>query len=162
MLENVEKLYEAAPVNKLLAAVNGIVALEEPIELSAEQDNIKCALLLRGDERYKLFDKSEQYAAGFQEIEIFASTEIEAIEIANILLESWRNPVDLNKWCDAVINGVGGWKSYEYHEMIVYVDRDLEIAKWVVRCLASQHCEKAGEVLLAIVAQREQTEDQNR
>jgi len=62
----------------------------------------------------------------------------------------------ISAWCEKVINGPTGLKSFEYSEMALPVcDRDVAIAAWVIRCLANPDCEGSQVVLDAIAERRE-------
>lgn len=64
--------------------------------------------------------------------------------------------VDIAEWVDKIINGSGGLKSFEYHEIVQWnCDRDVAIARWVIRCLANIGCKNSGKVIDAIIKQRE-------
>lgn len=60
----------------------------------------------------------------------------------------------ISEFLQSIINGSGGFKSYEDREILVSKDRDIEIAGFVVRCLANTSCEGSEEVLEAIIEQR--------
>ena len=53
-----------------------------------------------------------------------------------------------------IINGTGGWKSYEDREFVYCKDRDVAIASWVIRCLANIENSQSGPVMEAIRAER--------
>jgi len=63
--------------------------------------------------------------------------------------------MDIKNWVSQVIKGVGGFLSWEEHEMPTYHNtRDEQIAAFVLRCLANFNCEGSREVLDAILDQR--------
>ena len=63
--------------------------------------------------------------------------------------------MDIKNWVSQVIKGVGGFLSWEEHEMPTYHNtRDEQIAAFVLRCLANSNCEGSREVLAAIIEQR--------
>lgn len=63
-------------------------------------------------------------------------------------------PTNIIEFIQDIINGTGGWKSYEEHEVIYCQDRDVAIASWVIRCLANIENTQAGLVVDAIRAER--------
>lgn len=63
--------------------------------------------------------------------------------------------MDIKNWVSQVIKGIGGFLSWEEHEMPTYHNtRDEQIAAFVLRCLANPICEGSREVLDAILEQR--------
>jgi len=60
--------------------------------------------------------------------------------------------IDLNAWCERIIEGGGGFN--------MYVQREgggqsrVDIAKWVLRCLGNVRCEDSDKVLEAIARHR--------
>lgn len=66
--------------------------------------------------------------------------------------------MDIQNWVSRVIKGVGGFLSWEEHEIPTYHNtRDEEIAAFVLRCLANPDCEGSREVLDAIVKKRDES-----
>lgn len=58
-------------------------------------------------------------------------------------------------WVEQVVTGGGGFQSFEAHEMPLWAhERDVELAAWVIRCLANPGCEGSAEVLAAIAERR--------
>jgi hypothetical protein len=63
--------------------------------------------------------------------------------------------VDVLAWIESVVTGGGGFQSFEQHEMPLFThERDVELASFVVRCLANPRCEGSAEVLAAIQRRR--------
>lgn len=62
--------------------------------------------------------------------------------------------MDIPSFITRIVNGPGGFKVQEDREFIVYPDREVGLAGFVVRCLANPQCEGSQEVLDAILARR--------
>lgn len=62
--------------------------------------------------------------------------------------------MDINDWIEQVINGTGGFKSWEQHECIAHSDRDKAIASFVLRSLGNIDCKGSESVLTRIYARR--------
>lgn len=58
------------------------------------------------------------------------------------------------KFCQEIINGVGGFKNMEKYEVAVFPDRDVAIAEWTLRCLANKKNKYSRKVLDDIIAHR--------
>lgn len=58
---------------------------------------------------------------------------------------------ELNKWCENIIGGSGGLHDFESREPVDFgrgkKRRDLEVAKWVLRCLGNPQSEEAKRVV---------------
>ncbi len=66
-----------------------------------------------------------------------------------------QNTDALSAWIDRVINGIGGFKSWEDHEYVIFhTSREEGIAAFVIRCLANPKCEGSEDVLKAIQERR--------
>jgi hypothetical protein len=62
---------------------------------------------------------------------------------------------DIQTWVEQRVTGPGGFQGFEAHEMPLFVhERDVELAAFVIRCLANPGCEGSGEVLEAIIHRR--------
>lgn len=61
----------------------------------------------------------------------------------------------IEDWIDSVINGAGGFISWEEHELVAHLkSREESIASFIIRCLANPHCEGSKEVIEAIIERR--------
>jgi len=61
----------------------------------------------------------------------------------------------IEDWIEKIINGGGGFKSMEEHEIVIHhIDRETSIAGFVIRALANPKCEGSEDVLKAIEKQR--------
>ena len=59
------------------------------------------------------------------------------------------------KWAKDIIDGAGGFISYEDHELVVWhISRERAIAEWVIRCLANPESKGSQEVLDSILERR--------
>ena len=63
--------------------------------------------------------------------------------------------INIEKWINQVINGTGGFKSLEEHELPIYKpDKECGIAEFVIRALANTKCKGSADVLNAILKHR--------
>ena len=62
--------------------------------------------------------------------------------------------MEIDEWVNRIINGTGGFKSWEDHEIVIHNSREESIAAFVVRCLANPACEGSKEVLDLIAENR--------
>lgn len=60
----------------------------------------------------------------------------------------------IRPWLNEMINGVGGWKSFERYEIVMTNDRDLAIATFILRCLGNSNHPDTQAVIDAIVTKR--------
>jgi hypothetical protein len=66
-----------------------------------------------------------------------------------------RPQVTLLSWVEQVVTGGGGFQAFEAHEMPLFAyERDIELASFVIKCLANPRCEGSAKVLAAIERQR--------
>ena len=64
-------------------------------------------------------------------------------------------PDFIEQWIQKVINGTGGFKSFERYELPVFdPDRESGIAEFVIKALGNPDCEGSTEVLTAILKNR--------
>ena len=64
--------------------------------------------------------------------------------------------LDIDDWTREVITGPAGFISFEEHEMPIWRElREVEIARWVVRCLGNVHNDGARFVLDCIEMHRQ-------
>lgn len=63
--------------------------------------------------------------------------------------------MEIDEWVNRIINGIGGFKSWEEHEIVIHNSREESIAAFVIRCLANPQCKGSRDVIDAIIAQRE-------
>lgn len=62
----------------------------------------------------------------------------------------------ISEWINSIINGPAGMNDFERHELVLWLESDRYCAaSWAIRCLANPLCEGSGEVLAAIIEQRE-------
>lgn len=47
-----------------------------------------------------------------------------------------------------------GFKAHEDLEMVIYHDRDIGVAEWVIRCLANPNSDGSQNVIDSIIGQR--------
>ena len=58
-------------------------------------------------------------------------------------------------WCKEIIDGAGGFISYEEHELIIWhISRERAVAEWVIRCLANPENEGSQMVIDSIIKRR--------
>ena len=63
--------------------------------------------------------------------------------------------VDLHEWCQRIITSPGGFREYVKREIPDFAEpREVEIAKWVVRCLGNLDNEGSAQVIEAILERR--------
>lgn len=62
--------------------------------------------------------------------------------------------MDIPSFIEEIINGVGGFKVQEDREFVIYPDREVGVAGFIIRCLANPQCKGSQEVLDAIIARR--------
>jgi hypothetical protein len=63
--------------------------------------------------------------------------------------------VAVQAWVEQRVTGPGGFQAFEAHEMPLFThERDVELATFVIRCLANPACEGSAEVLDAIATRR--------
>jgi hypothetical protein len=60
----------------------------------------------------------------------------------------------IDEWVNSVINGIGGFNSWEEHEIVIHNSREESIAGFVIRCLANPACEGSKEIIEAIISER--------
>jgi len=64
-----------------------------------------------------------------------------------------ESKVESSAWCEKIITGTGGLHAWENHEGgVVSGDRDVAVARWVLRCLANPLCEGSKDVLTELVS----------
>lgn len=63
--------------------------------------------------------------------------------------------MDFNDFTERIINGFSGFKSFEEHEGVIYKDREVGIAQFVIKCLANPKCEGSELILSHIQITRE-------
>lgn len=63
--------------------------------------------------------------------------------------------LDINSWCDRIVNGGAGLISYHEHECLGDPPTSMDAVKWALRCLANPKCEGSDQVLRAIMVYRE-------
>lgn len=61
---------------------------------------------------------------------------------------------DVARWVREVVTGPAGFQSFAEHEWLLYDDRDVAVAEFVVRCLGNVKCEGSHDVVEAIREQR--------
>lgn len=60
---------------------------------------------------------------------------------------------DVGGWVAECVTGGGGFQAFEAHEMPLFrQERDVELASFVVRCLANPGCHGSRDVLQAVAA----------
>ena len=66
------------------------------------------------------------------------------------------NRKKISTWVHRVIDGPGGLRSFEDHEMAEpTVNRDEAVAAWIIRCLANAKCAGSDYVIDEIIKHRQ-------
>lgn len=60
----------------------------------------------------------------------------------------------IEDWIENVINGATGFKTFETREFVVFDDREIGVAEFVIRSLANPFCDGSDKVLGQILEQR--------
>lgn len=61
----------------------------------------------------------------------------------------------INHWINKIVNGTGGFISFEKHELPVFENgRDIALVEFVIRALANIECEDSSVVLDEIIKYR--------
>ena len=61
----------------------------------------------------------------------------------------------IRAWCKEIIDGAGGFISYEEHGLVIWhISRERAIAEWVIRCLANPENEGSQIVIDSIIKRR--------
>ena len=60
----------------------------------------------------------------------------------------------MEKWTEMIIAGRGGFRCYEDREFVVFRDRDVSIADFVIGCLCNPNCEGTDELIKFIQNER--------
>lgn len=62
---------------------------------------------------------------------------------------------EIGAWCKEIIDGAGGFISYEEHELVIWhISRERAVAEWVIRCLANPDNEGSQMVIDSIIKRR--------
>jgi len=65
--------------------------------------------------------------------------------------------LDIAKWAEDMILGVGGMNDYEKYELVIWNESErVAAAKWILRCLANPKNEGSEYVLNAIMERRKE------
>lgn len=62
--------------------------------------------------------------------------------------------MEIKTWVNNIVNGPTGFKVQEDREYIVYHDREIGVAEFVIRCLANPACDGSQQIIDSIIERR--------